>query len=112
MSSPHPICPNVQVKQMAAVLLRRLLSSSFDEIYPGLPGDMQTAIKSELLVGIQAEGSPTIRKKVCDIAAELARNLVGRSTRTHPPPNSLLHVITFRICRLCFVRPVKFLVGR
>ncbi|XP_048834790.1 importin-5 [Brienomyrus brachyistius] len=65
-----------EVKQMAAVLLRRLLSSSFDEIYPSLPPDMQTAIKSELLVGIQAEGSPAIRKKVCDIAAELARNLI------------------------------------
>ncbi|KPP64331.1 importin-5-like [Scleropages formosus] len=65
-----------EVKQMAAVLLRRLLSSSFDETYPHLSPDMQTAIKTELLVGIQTETSPSIRKKVCDIAAELSRNLI------------------------------------
>lgn len=66
-----------QVKQMAAVLLRRLLSSSFEEIYPGLAETMQMAIKTELLSSIQQETSPNIRKKVCDIAAELSRNLIG-----------------------------------
>ncbi|XP_077456296.1 importin-5 [Stigmatopora argus] len=65
-----------EVRQMAAVLLRRLLSSSFEEIYPGLTVDMQTAIKTELLASIQQETSPNIRKKVCDIAAELSRNLI------------------------------------
>ena len=63
---------------MAAVLLRRLLSSSFEEIYPGLTVEMQTAVKTELLASIQTEASPNIRKKVCDIAAELSRNLVGK----------------------------------
>uniref|UniRef100_A0A3Q1JCR6 TOG domain-containing protein n=1 Tax=Anabas testudineus TaxID=64144 RepID=A0A3Q1JCR6_ANATE len=66
-----------EVKQMAAVLLRRLLSSSFEEIYPSLTIEMQTAIKTELLTSIQQETSPNIRKKVCDIAAELSRNLIG-----------------------------------
>lgn len=70
-----PAC--AQVKQMAAVLLRRLLSSSFEEIYPGLAETMQMAIKTELLSSIQLETSPNIRKKVCDIAAELSRNLIG-----------------------------------
>uniref|UniRef100_A0A8C4P0Y8 Importin-5 n=1 Tax=Dicentrarchus labrax TaxID=13489 RepID=A0A8C4P0Y8_DICLA len=65
-----------EVKQMAAVLLRRLLSSSFEEIYPGLTLEMQTVIKTELLTSIQQETSPNIRKKVCDIAAELCRNLI------------------------------------
>ncbi|XP_077408613.1 importin-5 [Vanacampus margaritifer] len=65
-----------EVRQMAAVLLRRLLSSSFEEIYPGLTVDMQTAIKTELLTSIQQETSVNIRKKVCDIAAELSRNLI------------------------------------
>ncbi|KAG9329037.1 hypothetical protein JZ751_008339 [Albula glossodonta] len=69
-----PLSP--QVRQMAAVLLRRLLSSSFDEVYPALSPEMQTAIKTELLNGIQAEVLPNIRKKTCDIAAELARNLI------------------------------------
>ncbi|MGH0142054.1 UNVERIFIED_CONTAM: hypothetical protein FKN15_075219 [Acipenser sinensis] len=65
-----------EARQMAAVLLRRLLSSAFDEVYPTLPENMQNAIKTELLMGIQMEASPGIRKKVCDIAAELARNLI------------------------------------
>ncbi|XP_038147097.1 importin-5 [Cyprinodon tularosa] len=65
-----------EVRQMAAVLLRRLLSSSFEEIYPGLTVEMQTAIKTELLTSIQQETSQNIRKKVCDIAAELCRNLI------------------------------------
>lgn len=62
---------------MAAVLLRRLFSSSFEEIYPGLTVEMQTAVKTELLNGIQADASSSIRRKVCDVAAELARNLIG-----------------------------------
>ncbi|EPY72952.1 Ran GTP binding protein 5-like protein [Camelus ferus] len=61
---------------MAAVLLRRLLSSAFDEVYPTLPSDVQTAIKSELLMIIQMETQSSMRKKICDIAAELARNLI------------------------------------
>ncbi|KAI2569739.1 importin 5, partial [Homo sapiens] len=32
-----------EARQMAAVLLRRLLSSAFDEVYPALPSDVQTA---------------------------------------------------------------------
>lgn len=68
---------------MAAVLLRRLLSSSFEEIYPGLTLEMQTAIKTELLTSTQQEASPNIRRKVCDIAAELCRNLIGMWHRPH-----------------------------
>ena len=62
---------------MAAVLLRRLLSSAFDEVYPTLPTDVQTAIRSELLMIIQMETQSSMRKKICDIAADLARNLIG-----------------------------------
>ncbi|KAF5892917.1 importin-5, partial [Clarias magur] len=65
-----------EVRQMAAVLLRRLLSSSFEEVYPSLTVDIQTAVKTELLSSIQLDGSLSIRKKICDVAAELARNLL------------------------------------
>ncbi|XP_017313451.2 importin-5 [Ictalurus punctatus] len=65
-----------EVRQMAAVLLRRLLSSSFEEVYPSLTIDVQTAIKTELLASIQLDGPSSIRKKICDVAAELARNLL------------------------------------
>lgn len=82
----HVLSP--QVRQMAAVLLRRLLSSSFEEIYPGLTLEMQTVIKTELLTSIQQETSPNIRKKVCDIAAELSRNLIGNA----PPKRFPFHL--------------------
>nr|XP_033804302.1 importin-5 [Geotrypetes seraphini] len=65
-----------EARQMAAVLLRRLLSSSFEEVYPSLPLNIQTAIKTELLLAIQVENQTNMRKKICDIAAELARNLI------------------------------------
>lgn len=62
---------------MAAVLLRRLLSSAFDEVYPALPLMFRLPSKSELLMIIQMETQSSMRKKICDIAAELARNLIG-----------------------------------
>lgn len=62
---------------MAAVLLRRLLSSAFEEVYPALSPDDQTSIKSGLLLIIQLETQSSMRKKICDIVAELARNLIG-----------------------------------
>ncbi|CAH2223637.1 importin-5 [Pelobates cultripes] len=65
-----------EARQMAAVLLRRLLSSSFEEVYPSLPADVQNAIRSELLLVIQLETQSSMRKKICDIVAELARNLI------------------------------------
>ncbi|XP_054945355.1 importin-5-like [Physeter macrocephalus] len=71
-----------EARQMAAVLLRRLLSSAFDEVYPTLPTDVQSAIKSELLMIIQMETQSSMRKKICDIAAELARNLIGMCANT------------------------------
>uniref|UniRef100_A0A8B9H1F5 Karyopherin (importin) beta 3 n=1 Tax=Astyanax mexicanus TaxID=7994 RepID=A0A8B9H1F5_ASTMX len=74
------LCQRWHVKQMAAVLLRRLLSSSFEEVYPSLTVDVQMAIKTELLASIQMDGSSSIRKKVCDVAAELSRNLLARAT--------------------------------
>lgn len=66
-----------QARQMAAVLLRRLLSSAFEEVYPALSPEDQTSVKSELLLFIQLEVQSTMRKKICDIVAELARNLIG-----------------------------------
>lgn len=87
----------IQVRQMAAVLLRRLLSSSFEEIYPGLTVALQAAIKTELLTSIQQESSPNIRKKVCDIAAELSRNLIG---------NAVQSFFFFFLCVCCLAKIV------
>uniref|UniRef100_A0A286XZM1 Importin 5 n=1 Tax=Cavia porcellus TaxID=10141 RepID=A0A286XZM1_CAVPO len=74
-----------EARRMATVLLRRLLSSAFDEVYPTLPLDVQTAIKSELLMIIQMETQSSMRKKICDIAAELARNLIDEDGNNQWP---------------------------
>ncbi|KAG8452039.1 hypothetical protein GDO86_004004 [Hymenochirus boettgeri] len=65
-----------EARQMAAILLRRLLSSSFEEVYPSLPVDVQSAVKTELLLVIQLEAQSRMKRKICDIVAELARNLI------------------------------------
>uniref|UniRef100_A0AAY4B4Z7 IPO5 n=1 Tax=Denticeps clupeoides TaxID=299321 RepID=A0AAY4B4Z7_9TELE len=53
LQAVHDAAAAEEVKQMAAVLLRRLLSSAFDEIYPGLTVELQTAIKTELQLALE-----------------------------------------------------------
>uniref|UniRef100_S4RV35 Karyopherin (importin) beta 3 n=1 Tax=Petromyzon marinus TaxID=7757 RepID=S4RV35_PETMA len=66
-----------ETRQMAAVLARRLLSSSFEEVHPALPPELQLALRQQLLLGAQdASLSPNLRAKISDIIAELARNLI------------------------------------
>ncbi|KAJ7419220.1 Importin-5 [Pitangus sulphuratus] len=74
-----------EARQMAAVLLRRLLSSAFEEVYPALSPEDQTSVKSELLLFIQIEVQSTMRKKICDIVAELARNLIDEDGNNQWP---------------------------
>ncbi|XP_066113316.1 ran-binding protein 6 isoform X2 [Saccopteryx bilineata] len=65
-----------EVRQMAAALLRRVLSSGFEEIYPNLPSDVQRDVKIELILAVQLETHASMRKSLCDIFAVLARNLI------------------------------------
>uniref|UniRef100_A0A2K5IQZ2 Ran-binding protein 6 n=2 Tax=Colobinae TaxID=9569 RepID=A0A2K5IQZ2_COLAP len=44
-----------EVRQMAAALLRRLLSSGFEEVYPNLPADVQRDVKIELILAVKLE---------------------------------------------------------
>lgn len=66
-----------QVRVLAAVLLRRLFSTDFDKCFPELPPEAQAQLKDQLLLCIQNETSNTLRKRVCECAAELARKLLG-----------------------------------
>ena len=63
---------------MSAVLLRRLLSNSFEEVWPLIQPPLQEAIKQELMLAVQEELTPPVRRKVCDVVAELARNMIGK----------------------------------
>ncbi|KAG8137568.1 hypothetical protein E2320_004795 [Naja naja] len=85
LSPDNVVRKQAEARQMAAVLLRRLLSASFEEVYPTLPSEVQTAIKSELLVIIQLETQSSMRRKICDIVAELARNLIDEDGNNQWP---------------------------
>ncbi|XP_049887445.1 importin-5 [Pectinophora gossypiella] len=58
----------------AAVLLRRLLSSEFFEFFPKLPFEQQAMLREQLLLTLQMDVSQQLRRKICDVVSELARN--------------------------------------
>ncbi|XP_065207829.1 importin-5 [Planococcus citri] len=63
-------------KQLACVLMRRLITNDFPEFYPKLSAEDQDQLKKCLLLLVQAETNDGLKKKMCDIVSELARNLV------------------------------------
>ncbi|XP_058802795.1 importin-5 [Phymastichus coffea] len=65
-----------EIRGMAAILIRRLFSSEFMEFYPKIPPEGQVQLKQQLLMAIQNEQSPRIRRRVCEVIAEVARNLI------------------------------------
>lgn len=67
-----------QKRNLAVVLLRRLFTSDFDELWEKLEARHQTAVKEQLLMSIKQESDKSLNKKICDAAAELCRNLMGK----------------------------------
>jgi hypothetical protein len=60
-------------------MFRRLFQTQFENFWPKYSSDQQMALKKELLARItQLDDDESIRKKICYITAELARNLMGR----------------------------------
>lgn len=66
-----------EARQMSAVLLRRIFSNDFLDFYPKLSPDNQLQLKQQVILAIQNEQqSVQLRNKVCEVAAEVARNLI------------------------------------
>ncbi|CAG9576082.1 unnamed protein product [Danaus chrysippus] len=63
-----------EARETAAVLLRRLLSAEFFEFFPKLPFDQQAMLREQLLLTLQMDVSQQLRRKICDVVSELARN--------------------------------------
>ena len=61
---------------MAAVLLRRIFIKSSNELAQVDPAEMRT-FRAELLDAIRSEDNDSIRRKICDAVAELARDSIG-----------------------------------
>jgi len=77
---------NGPIRSFAAVMLRRLFQSQFENFWPKYSSEQQTALKKELLTRItHLDDDETIRKKICYIAAELARNLMDENDQSQWP---------------------------
>lgn len=81
---------------MAAVVLRRLFTSEFNDFYakvckyeqisfnliyffpilPQLPAESQAQLKNQVLLTLQQNESPNLRRKICEVVAEVVRNLI------------------------------------
>ena len=63
---------------MAAVLLRRVfLQLEYKELVEELPMQVISSCQDQLLVALQMETNASIRRKICDAVAELARSCLG-----------------------------------
>nr|XP_033205678.1 importin-5 [Bombus vancouverensis nearcticus] len=74
-----------EMRAMAAVLLRRLFASEFMDFYPKIPPEAQAQLREQILLSVQSEQTETIRRKVCEVAAEVARNLIDEDGNNQWP---------------------------
>lgn len=74
---------------MCLVLLRRILSSNWDDLWPAWGKETQEQFCEQLLKSASEEQSAMLRKRLADVIAEVARSTIG-----------MLHIV--RCC--CLVR--------
>jgi len=67
---------SLPTRTLALVMLRRLISTSVEENWNSLSDEIKNTLKAELLVAVQQENDQSIRKKITDVIAELARFLI------------------------------------
>jgi len=84
------IALSLPARTLALVMLRRLISTSVEENWSGLNEQIKTTLKAELLVAVQQETDQSIRKKITDVIAELARFLIDEEGANRWP-----EVLTF-----------------
>ena len=81
---------SLPARTLALVMLRRLISTSVEENWSGLNEQIKTTLKAELLLAVQQETDSSIRKKITDVIAELARFLIDEEGANRWP-----EVLTF-----------------
>ncbi|KAG8178968.1 hypothetical protein JTE90_012483, partial [Oedothorax gibbosus] len=67
---------SLQEAELAAVLLRRLITTEFNQVFSKLAPDIQNQAKSQILLRIQQDVNPNLKRKISDVAAELVRNSI------------------------------------
>lgn len=88
---------------MSAVLLRRLFSTEFTDFYDKLPQESKAQLKEQILLAIQQEQTEQMRHKVCDVAAEVARNLIDDDGNNQWP-----EFLEVSYCIFCFIGWFRF----
>lgn len=63
-------------RQLAAVMLRRCVTSDFEDFFPKFSVEQQAQFKAELLMVLQQEPNKVVRKKIADLVAEVSRSLL------------------------------------
>jgi len=74
----------IELRTMAAVLCRRLLSN-MDDLLTTVPAETQDAYKSKLIELLHCEPDDQMRKKVCDCVAELAKRCLDEEGNNQWP---------------------------
>ncbi|CAF1354053.1 unnamed protein product [Adineta ricciae] len=76
----------VPIRSMASIMYRRLIQSQFENFWPKYTPEQQMMLKKELLTRlIQVDDDEDIRKKICYIVAELAKNLMDENDQSKWP---------------------------
>ena len=65
-----------ETREMASILLRRVLTKDEVSLWANLQAQTQDGIKGELLKSLQEEGTKSITRKVCDTVCELAAGIL------------------------------------
>jgi len=63
-------------RQLAAVMLRRLLSTEFTDFFKNLNDEQKAQFKTQVLTLLQNEANAQMRRKLVDLVAEVSRNLM------------------------------------
>lgn len=62
---------------MSLVLLRRLMSEKWDELWPAWGKDIQEQVCEQVLKLAGSEQNASLRKRLADVIAEIARGTIG-----------------------------------
>ncbi|GIX94542.1 importin-5 [Caerostris extrusa] len=75
----------LEIAELSAVLLRRLISAEFEQTFSKLEPNVQNEFKNQLLLRLQEDKNCNLRRKICDAVAELARNCIDDDGNNHWP---------------------------
>ncbi|CAD5235672.1 unnamed protein product [Bursaphelenchus xylophilus] len=71
---------NNEVRSMALVLFRRLLSADYNELWHAVGEQAKPEFLQQFITFITQEDTPVLRKRLTDIVAEISRNTINEDT--------------------------------